>query len=143
MPKYSASEMPTTKSGTWLRTWPISRSCTTTHDGRNKTPYGPLPVPMLFAALSHASSTMPRQPRTSHGPCSMLALMISRMGGSMALNSTTNVANGARGTGTPRDTACASTNVCSVMGQGIRNSYATSLTKDAEWEEYAASPTTT
>jgi hypothetical protein len=58
--KYNASEVPTTESETWPRTWPISRNCTMTHDGRNRTPCGPLPVPMPFTALSHASSTMPR-----------------------------------------------------------------------------------
>jgi hypothetical protein len=143
MPKYSASEMPTTRLGTWPKTWPTSRSCTMTHDGRNRTPYGPLPTPMPSAASSHASSMTPQQPQTSLRLCSMPALTTSRMDGNMAPNSIMNAANGARGMGTPRATVRALTNACSVTGQGIKNLCVASLTKGAEQEEYAVSLMTT
>jgi hypothetical protein len=67
----------------------------------------------------------------------------SRTDGSTVLSSITNTANGARGMGIPCITVRALTNACSVMGQGTRNSYATSHTKDVEWEECAAFPTIT
>jgi hypothetical protein len=143
MLKYSASGMLTTESGTWPRTWPTSRNYTMTCDGKNRTPYGPLLVPTPFTALSHASSMMPRQPRTFHRLCSMPASTTLRTGGSMALNSIISVVSGARETGTPHATVHASTNVYSIMGQGTKNSCATSLTKDAKPVESATFPTIT
>jgi hypothetical protein len=130
------------KSETWPKTWPISKNYTTIHTGKNKIPYGPLPVPTPSAASSHASSTMPRQPRISLGPCSTPASTTLRMDGSMALSSMTNDASGAKDMGIPRVTAPESTNACSVMGMGIKNNSVESLTSDAKRGEYVASPTT-
>jgi hypothetical protein len=141
--KYNASKVPTTELETWPRTWPISRNCTMTHDGRNRTPCGPLPAPMPSAALSHTSFTMPQRPRTFHRPCSTPASMTSQMDGSTAPSSITSAANGVRGMGTPHDTVCTSISAYSAMGQGIKNSYATSLTKDATPVGSATFPTTT
>jgi hypothetical protein len=142
-PKCNASATPTIKSETWPKTWPISRSCTTTHAGKNKTPCGPLPVPTPSTASSHASSMMPRRPRISHEPCSMLGLMILRTGGSTAPNSMMSSVNGAKDVDTPHVTAPESTNACSATGMDTKSSSVALHTSNAEWEECAMSPTTT
>jgi hypothetical protein len=54
-----------------------------------------------------------------------------------------NTASGVRETDTPRTTVRASISVYSAMGQGIKNSCAVSLIKDAEPVGSAAFPTTT
>jgi hypothetical protein len=73
----------------------------------------------------------------------MPALTTSQMDGSMALSSIMSTANGIRGTGTPHDTVRASISAYSAMGQGIKNSYAVSLTKDAAPVGSATFPMTT
>jgi hypothetical protein len=60
----------------------------------------------------------------------------------MALNSTTNDANGARDAGIPCITAPESTSACSVMGTGIKNNSAKFPTNDAEQGECVVSPMT-
>jgi hypothetical protein len=142
-PKCSTSTTPMIKLETWPKTWPISKNYTMTHAGKNKIPYGPSPMPTPFATLSHASSTMPRRPRTSLGPCSMPASTTLRTGGSMAPNNTTNDASGARDAGIPCAIAPESTNAYSVMGTGIKNSSAKFLTSDTGQGECVASLTTT
>jgi hypothetical protein len=60
----------------------------------------------------------------------------------MAPINTTNDANGAKGTGTPHTTAHASISASSAMELDMESSNATSPTKDAKPDEYAASPMT-
>jgi hypothetical protein len=71
-PRCNASDMPTTGSEIWLKTWPISKNYTTIYNGRNKTPCTLSPAQTSSADWSRVSSMMPRQVQTFLDPCLML-----------------------------------------------------------------------